>query len=370
MGKESEARDYLKYLCKHLLMDRTTVSATELDLDQSTLEHLKEVVDSYPLLRSFLDFSIPAVVSVPLTKLLYMLVHTGDISAVFPFQYHNFLEDLCSAVLQGKDYRQYLSKLDPVCLELKTILQNCTTNATLSRQVASFVCSLLEQTRQVHSQDHDTDPISIVPSSYNSPSGAAYYFTDSGEQLLRMPDYQANTSRKQKLSSECTKLFPQVSYGGFGHLMAFFCPIHGHCYGFHLICGGEGSKDVFSALYKFKPTAPHDIFYDFACQLSEYCKNREPQHFLQTRFWHDIFHSFNHTGYGSAFKYSRVKTLEGVNSEICEQFNAYLQCVKFTGSHLSQKHFMMFAQFMVYLWNKQKTQTFKDIVSVALGGVL
>ena len=25
--------------------------------------------------------------------------------------------------------------------------------------------------------------------------------------------------------------------------------------------------------------------------ISEYCLNREPQFFLQTRFWHDLFHN-------------------------------------------------------------------------------
>ena len=117
----------------------------------------------------------------------------------------------------------------------------------------------------------------------------------------------------------CNKKFLQVSYGGFGYMFLWFCPIHGHWYGFHLISGGEGRKDPFSSLVKYSPTAPTDIFYDFACQLSEYCLNRKPQYFLHTRFWHDIFHGITHKC-GKCFKSSRICGMVGINSEICEQF--------------------------------------------------
>ena len=111
--------------------------------------------------------------------------------------------------------------------------------------------------------------------------------------------------------------------------------------------------DPFSSLFKYMPEAPKDVFYDFACQLSEYCLNREPQYFLCTRFWHDLFHGITHKC-GKCFKSSRVCGMVGVNSEICEQFNWYLQNIKYTGSHLTQSHFMFFVQFFIYLWNKEK----------------
>ena len=115
----------------------------------------------------------------------------------------------------------------------------------------------------------------------------------------------------------------------------FFCPIHGHCYGFHFDNCREGRKDPFSVMYKYMETPPEKIFYDFACGLHEYCLNREPDFFKNTCFGHDIFHFINHTC-GINFKSGRVLGLEGINSEICEQVNSYLQCVKYTSSHLSR----------------------------------
>ena len=57
-----------------------------------------------------------------------------------------------------------------------------------------------------------------------------------------------------QVDSICTKNFPTVSFGGYGYMFLFFCPIHGHCYGFHLLSGGEGRKDPFSVMYKYMKT--------------------------------------------------------------------------------------------------------------------
>ena len=164
---------------------------------------------------------------------------------------------------------------------------------------------------------------------------------------------------------QCSKLFPSVSFGGFGYMFLWFCPIHGHTYGFHLIEGGEGQKDPFCSLYKYMEEMPEEIFYDAACMLSEYCLNREPELFKNTRFWHDLFHSIGHKC-GMNFKSGRVLGLDGINSEICEQVNGYLQCVKYTASHLSQEHFVFFLQFFLYLMNKEKTESYKKLAAIAL----
>ena len=147
-------------------------------------------------------------------------------------------------------------------------------------------------------------------------------------------------------------------------MFVHFCPIHGHSYGFHLINGSEGWKDAFAAQYKYKEKMSQHLFYDFACQLSEYCLNREPQLFADTKFWHDLFHSITHVC-GKNFKSVRIEGLEGINTEICEQFNGFLQCIKYTGSHLSQEHFMFFVQFFFYIFNKQKSEKFRKMAILA-----
>ena len=93
-------------------------------------------------------------------------------------------------------------------------------------------------------------------------------------------NHKGNFDDQPAVDAPCTKNYPGVSFGGYGYLFLWFCPVHGHSYGFHLIAGGEGRKDPFSSLFKYKPTAPDEVFYDNACQLNEYCLNREPGYFL------------------------------------------------------------------------------------------
>ena len=66
---------------------------------------------------------------------------------------------------------------------------------------------------------------------------------------------------------------------------------------------------------------------------------------------------------------TRVFDLTGVNSEICEQFNSYLQIFKYTATHLSQTHFAFSHNFLIYLWNKEKTTKFQNIIEIAIAGI-
>ena len=193
-----------------------------------------------------------------------------------------------------------------------------------------------------------------------------------------MPTYFVSGDRKARnLNSDdmpdvdpaCSKLFPKISRSGFGYLFLWFCPVHGHSYSFHLIAGGEGRKDPFASLYKYCAQMPKDIYYDFACQLSEYCLNREPELLKNTRFWHDLFHFIGHLC-GVNFTSGRVLGLEGVNTEICEKVNPFLQCIKCTEAHLSQDHFTFFLQFFLCLMNREKTKTYKKQASIAVTGLL
>jgi hypothetical protein len=238
--------------------------------------------------------------------------------------------------------------------------------------VAQFVECIVTSIQTLHSQDRQPPEPKPIKGTYNPPSGTAYYFTETGEQLRQQPHYDIeqdskNFDTRPEGKKTCTKDFPEVSYGGFGYLNTALCPLHGHFYGLHLITGGEGRKDPFSALFKYATKAPEEVFYDFACSLSEYSLNREPAFFMNTRFWHDFFHAIGHIC-GAVYKSARVLGLRGLNTEICEQFNAYLQCIKYTGSHLRQENFMFLFQFMGYLWNIEKTARQKTVGHVVIAG--
>ena len=58
-------------------------------------------------------------------------------------------------------------------------------------------------------------------------------------------------------------------------MFLWFCPKHGHCYGFHIGNGSGGQKDAAYSLYTHLPEAPEILLYDFTCGLEEYCLKRE-----------------------------------------------------------------------------------------------
>ena len=374
----TRARRYLQYHLKKVLkkkLDKKTVERTKdwtLEVERAEFEHLFDVVglectpDVAALLSKFLLKDAPADVYLSWARLLYLMSGDSAISNVFPFQFHEHLLGVCDSLEKGHYADFALQEMKKYGVEIAEVL--CTaTDENLALSLA-FIRGLVSQVKDLHSCDRPTQGISQIPGSYNPAGGSAYYFHKHGEQLRTLPTYGKDTD-KETVQDPCEKSFPKVSYGGFGYMFLFFCPIHGHCYGFHLIDGGEGRKDAFAPLYKFKESPPKDLFFDFACQLNEYCLNREPEFFKFTRFWHDLFHSVNHTC-GQCFKSARVCGMAGIDSEICEQFNSYLQCIKYTGSHLSLPHFMLFTQFMISLWNEKKTIRYKKRASIALRGML
>ena len=114
-----------------------------------------------------------------------------------------------------------------------------------------------------------------------------------GLQLRKLPRYAKDrndnisdvrtfTSNKSVSDSRaCTKNYTSVSKQGWFHLFVWFCPMHGHCYGFHIIEGAEGRKDAFASAYKYMEEAPEELYYDYSFSLNEYCLNREPAFFVK-----------------------------------------------------------------------------------------
>ena len=215
---------------------------------------------------------------------------------------------------------------------------------------------------KIHDDDIDPEPSCPIEGSYNPPKhGVAYYFTSHGCKLREVRSFPIDKESSKNFDDvpdvSCMKKFPQVSKKGTSYLFLWFCPLHGHCYGYHLIPGSEGRKDAAKSLYSYMENPPEVVFYDFACSLSEYAKNRESGYFQNTRFYHDYFHGYTHKC-TSAFRQDTLAGFKPVNSSICEQFNSFLQCIKTSAKLMNQTHFTFYLQFMIDQWNEKKRHTF------------
>ena len=333
---------------------------------------------NHPQLTQFIELYLDNTqnreVTLAIARVMQMFCVDASMSSGLPFRSHPVLIQILDSITNAGHVGPSLFEMNKYNKKVASLLGICVQNQC-SDVVVSFLRYLIQRIIDVHRENRPVQPANEIPNSYDPRKGVAYYFTKTGNQIREMPVYdipgnhRGNFNDTPTVDEPCTKNYPGVSFGGYGYVFLWFCPIHGHSYGFHLIAGGEGRKDPFSSLFKYKPTAPDEIFYDNACHLNEYCLNREPGYFLSTRFWHDLFHALGHKC-GCNFKSGRVCRLEGMNTEICEQVNAFLQCIKFTASHLSQEHFAFFLQLFLYLLNKEKTAKHNKLCTVAVVGHL
>lgn len=198
--------------------------------------------------------------------------------------------------------------------------------------------------------------------------GCAYYFTPHGGRVRDIPTYNVSNSIEHK-TDDCKKYFVDVTKSGITYLFLWFDPIIGYCYGFHLIPNGEGRKDPHASGFGYMEEPPSEVFYDFSCQLEEYALNREPWFWRSTRSGdlHDTFHAYSHVCPGLAYKSGRVPALDvGINSEICEQFNSFIQKIKYSARSMNQSHLIFYLQFFIHQWNVLKDEKFEKQKRMAI----
>ena len=379
--QDKSARKHLRYLSlkgQRKLMPKDALEPeVELVRTAEMMEVVNEMFEDHlaQFIATFVLKTVDEEVLDTMADILYLLSGDAPMSSVLPFQAHDLACSIVEDIRNGTIITQKLEALKEYSVEFSEIVVLGARNECIG-MVGDFIEYLVERIKHIHQGDKPAADPEPIPGSYNPPDGTAYYFTPSGAQQRKLPKYVLDVRKKRTAKDlpddaepTCKKNYPTVSYGGFGYMFLFFCPIHGHTYGFHMISGGEGRKDPFAALFKYMEEPPEEVFYDFACQLSEYSLNREPHFFKYTRFWHDLFHGTTHLC-GDNFKSGRVKGLDGLNTEICEQTNSYLQCLKYTASHLSQVHFVLFMQFFLYLWNDEKTKTYKLTAQTAIAGMM
>ncbi len=322
-----------------------------------------------------------------LGQVFQLLSTTAPVSAFLPFQNVDDIVRMLDhitgrIVMPGGDvfYNEIMKNMRSYAPELRELL--AASGAANQAQPGVPHCSVVDlvlfiANKVIHVHEHYVLRETAIPirGSYNPPKfGRAYYFSPSGEKLRNVRKFtidddnsHTNFDDQPDIHESCEKEFPGVTRHGTTYLFLWFCPIHGHCYGFHVIPKAEGRKDPATSLYSHLETPPETIFYDFACSLHEYTMNRESHYYNDVRFFHDLFHSYTHKC-SSCYKSARLDGFEHVNSEICEQFNHFIKCIKYPSKQMSLTHFVFFLQFFIHLWNQQKSARHKKKLYVAARG--
>ncbi len=177
--------------------------------------------------------------------------------------------------------------------------------------------------------------------------------TCSGLAIVRgRPQY---TLDQAKDVTACRHSFDKGSGGSHrtGGIFTWFCK-HMVCYAFFLIPGAEGRDEAFSFLTTHFKEAPKVVVYDFACALQDYCLNREPGFFRDTRFVVDRFHWFNHQACARSYNADLYADVAFLNTQIAEQCNSALAKIKASVGQMTQAHFMFTVRLFLNHWNKRK----------------
>ncbi len=326
--------------------------------EKDRIESLKSNTPSefWTVISEFIELKLPSEVIQSLCPVFEVLASECPLTSLVNYR---FVETL-SSVLDGTVAMDKIRKDLP---EICNVLQKAEKyNQT---QVSEFMKALVRRIVYVHSTDKQTADGDVIVEEYNPETqGRAYYFTSHGGRLRDLPKYNIS-KQKERTPSECRKLYPEVAKSGTTYLFLWFDPLHGHCYGFHVITTSEGRKDPFASAYMYMETPPDEVFYDFSCQLEEYSLNREPMFWRCCRFFHDLFHGFSHKC-PYVYNSRRIQALDiGINTEICEQFNSYIQRIKFSARAMNQSHFMFYLQFFIHRWNEEKKCKAEKLENVA-----
>ena len=368
--RDEDTRTHIKYMSLKVMDKLTEETLTPLEANNVSLDILHKILNEAPL-KDFLQQLFPSVPNEVLksqAEVLHQLSGEYQIESALPWRSFDMIKTICNKLDENDDCTKELLEMRRYNTQISDLIVLSVKN-TCTQVLAPFFRYLIEKVESIHYGDLNPTLVEEMEGTYDPCSGVAYYFTAS---LQKMPQYKKKLKDKRNKEPlrdhECRKIYPTVSHDGYSYIFLWFCPIHGHSYGFHLIDGAEGPKDVFSSLLKYKEDMPQELFYDNACHLSEFCLNCEPALFQDTRFWHDLFHTIAHLC-GINFKSMRVEGFGRINTEICEQVNSYFQAIKYTGTHLSQEHFIFFLQFFLYLLNKDKTEHQRELAKLAVAGM-
>ena len=373
-AKKAAARKHLAFRASiYLKMCENPLTDDEIQTrDQELLHHIPLMARK--LVSDFLSQKMSAPRIVATAKICKVLASEASIIAFAPLRIHSILRCLLMPFSESflSDHISILKGSAPELAELVTCsVVRDNSQYRLFHSTNRFLMYILQFVHDTHSSDVTPAEKAELPSTYNPlKTGHAYYFRADGKRIRFARDLHGEIRRKSKSDYDdrpntgvCSKMYPMLGKGS-TFMFCWICPSHGHCYGFQMISGSEGRKDPCYSLYCYKEKAPENIFYDFACGLEEYCLNREAGYFHDSMFYHDLFHGYKHKC-STVYHSGRINGLHSINTSICEQFNAYMQCIKATAKHMSQVHFMFFTQFFIHRWNVKKRLRFSTLLNAA-----
>ena len=243
--KDPSARRHLNYLSKKMLKKIKEKDIIDVDLERERTQDMLQKVyrenqfdadgneiipQQQELYEALLVFTgnLPMhkdVINV-LARLFLMLSGDVAISSIVPFPCHYLLNVCCDDALNNTLNDCDVQNLKKYSIELAQLLVLCQKHNCTQFGVDFSRC-LMRKIKDVHKHNRPAPEVEVIP------SGCAYYFIDTGEQVYKMPIHFVSGDRKARnpnfddmpdVDPSCSKLFSKISRSGFGYLFLWSAP--------------------------------------------------------------------------------------------------------------------------------------------------
>ncbi|GAQ79418.1 hypothetical protein KFL_000300160 [Klebsormidium nitens] len=155
----------------------------------------------------------------------------------------------------------------------------------------------------------------------------------------------------QKVGPTCTKFkgkHKNVTPG----MYPFFCTGCSKCVGFVVLSAAESPRVVFEVLF-CRWRRLKMFIYDNVCHLHTYALNREASWAASVQWLIDWMHTVNHKECSPAYGIARYSILHNKNSQLSEQKNSRLVCMKAQAAFMGQGTFLHYGRYFLHCLNRQ-----------------
>ena len=192
----ADARRYLKYFSKKYLKKLKEGKGKNPQMEQYMKDFIMEDVHKLrqPALTQaiyfFLDTRNSGNILVPMARVMIMLSGYSPMLSVLPFRSHQCLRNIINSIVTTNTVGPQFDEMKKYSKEVTALLSVAIENNAVPT-VVSFLVHLVNRIENLHhSRNRPTPPVDEIPNSYDPRKGVAYYFTESGNQLRRMPGYE------------------------------------------------------------------------------------------------------------------------------------------------------------------------------------
>ena len=200
MIREKEPRAQLRYFCNKFLgklkeKDFLTQQQEEV-CKRELLAAINTKGDICNFVTMFLHKQVPDEMLKEMAKLLHMLSGDACMSSVFPFEGNPYITRECAAISMNNLQPYIMEKIKEYNREVVHLLYLSQIHECVD-VVTCFILCIISEIDEIHHVNRPVEQAQPIPGSYYPPGGIAYYFSPSGEQLRKMPDFTVNGTSSQ-----------------------------------------------------------------------------------------------------------------------------------------------------------------------------